>query len=455
MAYARKRGNSYLIRQSCGYDVDGRQIVKSMTWKPDKSMTERQIKKELDRQIVLFEEKCKTGQVLEGSTRFADFCELWMSDYAEKQLRPTTLNTYRHFLKRILPALGHLRMDRIQPHHLMAFYDNLAEQGIRSDMKYRCKEECCAALRGAVRRESFALRLSRLCDTIQPNSSRNPLDCTKAEFAKRAGVSIGTLEAMTAGRNISPDSAQQICNTLHISIDQLFEPVGETRRLSAKTIQHYHRLLSSIFATAVKWQVIFSNPCSRVDPPKAPRKEAHYLDEKQAVRLLTLLEDEPEQYRTMITLLIHTGLRRGELCGLQWSDIDFEHLTLSVSRSLSYQPNTGLTTSDTKTFSSRRVIKLTPDAAQILTAHKSEQDKLRESVGDQWDDHDLLFTQWNGKPIYPDTLTSWFHKFIERNNLPPVSIHSLRHTNATLLIAAGTNIRAVAAHLGHARLLLP
>lgn len=451
MAYSRKRGNSYLLRQSCGYDMNGRQIVKSMTWKPAKGMTDKQIEKELQRQLVLFEEKCNSGQVLDGSIRLCDFCDIWMKDYAEKQLRPSTLSGYKGFLKRILPALGHLRMDKIQPHHLMAFYDNLMEKGIRLDNKYKCKEEYCQALRGVSRRESFAFRLSRLCSSLYPDSRLPVIDCTKAEFARLAGVSVGTLEAMTAGRNIAPESADNICRALHVPIDTLFIPVGNDDILSTKTVQHYHRLLSSIFNTAVKWQVIFSNPCSRTDPPKVERKEALYLDEHQAARLLGLLDDEPEQYRTMITLLIHTGMRRGELCGLEWSDIDFDKGIISIRRSSIYQPEKGVFTSDTKTPSSHRVLKLTPDALAILRTHRAEQGRVRLSLGDQWHDYDRLFTQWNGKPIYPDTLTSWFHKFVQRNNLPPVSIHSLRHTNATLLIAAGTNVRAVAAHLGHAQ----
>lgn len=72
-------------------------------------------------------------------------------------------------------------------------------------------------------------------------------------------------------------------------------------------------------------------------------------------------------------------------------------------------------------------------------------------LGDKWVDTDRLFCQWNGMPIHPDTITGWFHDFIERNNLPKVTIHSLRHTNATLMIASGTDIRTIAGRLGHAQ----
>ena len=126
-----KRGDTYKITVSCGYDLNGKQIRRRMTWKPEDGMTARQIKKELDRQAVLFEEKCRNGQVLDGNMKFAEFAEKWFTEYAEKQLRPTTVAGYRWALKRTLPAIGHIRLDKLRPHHLMAFYDNLAESGIR------------------------------------------------------------------------------------------------------------------------------------------------------------------------------------------------------------------------------------------------------------------------------------------------------------------------------------
>ena len=84
MAAIEKRGESYKIIVSCGYDLDGKQIRRQMVWKPEPGMTKRQIQKELDRQAVLFEEKCRNGQVLDGNIKFAEFAEKWFTDYAEK-----------------------------------------------------------------------------------------------------------------------------------------------------------------------------------------------------------------------------------------------------------------------------------------------------------------------------------------------------------------------------------
>ena len=176
----------------------------------------------------------------------------------------------------------------------------------------------------------------------------------------------------------------------------------------------------------------------------------HYLDEVQAAHLLDLLDDEPIVYRTMITLLLHTGLRRGELCGLEWDDINFDLSLLDVQRTSLYLPEKGVFVDETKNSTSRRVLKLTPDAVQLLKRYRMWQNSERLRIGDQWaeewEQRPRLFTTWDGKPLHPSTVTGWFHTFIERSDLPPI----LRHTNATLLIAAGTNLTTVAARLGHA-----
>ena len=91
MSSIRKRGNTYQIRVSCGYDSKNRQITKTMTFKPDPDMTKKQIEKELKRQAVLFEEKCRTGRFLDGNIKFSDFLERWFRDYAEKQLKAKTV----------------------------------------------------------------------------------------------------------------------------------------------------------------------------------------------------------------------------------------------------------------------------------------------------------------------------------------------------------------------------
>ena len=107
MATIKKRGNSYLIRCYDGYDQTGRQIERTMTWKIPAGMSEKKAEREARHQAELFEEKVRTGQSAEQKIKFADFCDLWMKDYAKTQLRPKTVNRYQELLERIKPALRH------------------------------------------------------------------------------------------------------------------------------------------------------------------------------------------------------------------------------------------------------------------------------------------------------------------------------------------------------------
>lgn len=428
MATIRKRNNTYQIRVSAGYGIDGKQIVYQKTWKPESGMTQKQIEKELQRVAVLFEEQCATGQYFDSSVKFAEFSRIWLTRYAEKQLRHTTVFNYTKMLETLNQYIGHIKLEKLQPHHLLDCYDKLQE----------CTKQT----------------------TYKPIADFNAIMKhdykSKTDFAKRCGVSAQVITAICNGKSISLASAEKISKELKQPLNALFEPVGEGKALSGKTILNYHRLISSILETAVKWQVLFSNPCRRVEPPKADRKEARYLDENQSLQILEKLQAEPLKFRAMYTLLLYSGMRRGELCGLSWGDVDFKSGVIDINKSMLYLPGKGVFEDKTKNVSSTRSIKVPAFVISLLQEHRKEQIQEIMKQGSAWQG-DLtssgkVFTQTNGKPIHPCTVTDWFEKFIERHNLPSVCVHSLRHTNASLMIASGVDLRTVSKRLGHAQM---
>lgn len=129
MATIRKRGNSYQIRVSVGYDINGNHKEQSMTWKPPEGMTERQIQKELNRQVVMFEEACANG-CRTTAMKSQELAEEWMVNYAQFNLRHTTYEHIMQSTKRVYPAIGHLRVDKISSRQLQSFVNSMAKDGV-------------------------------------------------------------------------------------------------------------------------------------------------------------------------------------------------------------------------------------------------------------------------------------------------------------------------------------
>ena len=128
MATIQKRGNSYLIRVSCGYDCKGNQVIQSKTWKPEPNMTKRQIEHELNKQAVEFEEICIRGYQSQA-IKFETFAEQWFEEYAEMNLRNTTYERMLQLRKRVYAAIGHIRMDKLTPRQIQVFINSLYKDG--------------------------------------------------------------------------------------------------------------------------------------------------------------------------------------------------------------------------------------------------------------------------------------------------------------------------------------
>ena len=425
MASIVERNGKYFIMVSTGYNQNGRQIRKTMTWKPEPGMTAKQIEKTVNEQAVFFEKKVLSGQMLDGSIIFAEFTERWQKDYAEANLAPKTYARYQSMLKRILPAIGHIRLDKLQPHHLMELYKDMGEDVNRRGISFLPNKE-------------FMTTFKKKGWTME-------------QLSQNTGLHINTVYNIFKAIPVAGQTVRKVCDVLDIKAEKGFKPSKPLKGLSNKTIRHHHRLISSILNQAVFWQVIPSNPAQRVRPPKVERMEAKYLDEKQTAKLLELLENESMLHKTMIKLFILSGLRRGEMCGLEWKDIDFVNGLLTVRRSSQYVSGIGIFTKETKTLTSDRTIKLPKQAFELLRDYRKWQLAERLRAGDRWEDSDKIFIQYDGKSVHPDSISGWFRDFITKTDLPKVTIHSLRHTNITLLIAAGVPLRTVSYRAGHAQ----
>lgn len=394
MASIRKRGKSYQITVSNGRRADGRQIIETATFTPDPNKTEKQNQKALEKFVFEFEEKVTSGKYLDGEKlTYKAYIDLWLEEYARKQMQATSLERTEDALnKLILPELGHLKVSKIQPLHLQQFYDKLIKNG-------------------------YTIR-------------------------------------------------------------------GIRREYKSNTIKRIHQIISSSLNTAVRWQIIDSNPCSRISPPKLEntvrkikcfsleeaqifldqldkdytvrrggRTKAGSVDEKHYI-----IHKVPLQMKVFFNLALFGGFRLGELVALTWDDVNFQNNTVSITKSTAKTKN-GQITKCPKTPTSIRTISIPPDVIQLLSHYKAEQAKYRLSLGSYWNGDNYIFIQDDGTQMDINTPNHTFKKIIQRYNdsvaeegekLPTISLHGLRHTSATLLIAQNIDVRTVSSRLGHA-----
>ena len=219
--------------------------------------------------------------------------------------------------------------------------------------------------------------------------------------------------------------------------------------LSHKTMVHYLSFISTVIDYAIKMDMLTDNPCRRVTIPKGSKKERKILSIQETEDFLKLLETAPLKWRTFFTLDIYSGMRRGEMLGLEWKDIDFETGVVHIQRTSNYTKARGIYTGTTKTENSVRFIKLPPEVLAILEQFRAEQEKEKQRLGSKWIENDRLFTKWNGEEMNNQTPYGWLKEFCEKNELPFYGLHSFRHFAASALISAGLDVTTVSGALGH------
>ena len=217
--------------------------------------------------------------------------------------------------------------------------------------------------------------------------------------------------------------------------------------LSSQSVVHFHRLLNKAFTQAVKWQLLARNPIQAVEPPRAERQEMRALDEDETASLLSLLGDS--RLYMPVMLAVTTGLRRGEILGLHWNNIDFATGTITVVQSLE-QTKEGLRFKPPKTHRSRRSIALPAITVEALRSHRAKQGEERLALGPAYNDHDLVCPRPGGAPWPPDMFSSAFAAAVRRSGMHAFRFHDLRHSHASKLLKAGVHPKVVSERLGHA-----
>ncbi|MGY5341729.1 tyrosine-type recombinase/integrase [Paenibacillus glucanolyticus] len=226
--------------------------------------------------------------------------------------------------------------------------------------------------------------------------------------------------------------------------------------LSSGTIQINHRVLKNIFSRAVEWKIIKANPVMSVKKPKVVNKEIIPYDEQEVSQLLQALEKEPFHWRMMVTLALTTGMRRGELLGLEWKHIDWKTGVIDVSQTLVQALKGEIIVKEPKTKNSQRKVSLPSSVLEELREYYAHRIKERDKLKDAWNGTDREGREWNfifshadGTPFHHERPYLWFRQFIQKNKLRYIRFHDLRHTSATLLINQGVHAKIISERLGH------
>jgi integrase len=222
---------------------------------------------------------------------------------------------------------------------------------------------------------------------------------------------------------------------------------GQARCPSAKTVANLHRVLRQAMGQALRWRLVEWNPAAAAEPPRARRAELTVIDQALASRILGAAAGT--RFELPVAVAMATGMRRGEILGLRWGDLDPDYTVARVSRSLQVSA-TGLAFEEPKTARSRRAVALPQFLRPYLERHREDQARRRAEEGQAWSEGGLIVDAGEGRPWNPDRFSAAWPEFLVRVGLPHVRFHDLRHAHATFMLMQGVHPKVVSERLGHA-----
>lgn len=216
---------------------------------------------------------------------------------------------------------------------------------------------------------------------------------------------------------------------------------------ATRTVRQFRAIIHSALEKATSWRLVALNGCSNVEAPKLDAIDYTILDKEQIIQLVQCSQES--DFYIPIMIAIYTGMRRGEICGLQWDCVDLENETISITRALYNIKEKGLIFDSPKSKKSNRKISISKTLVDILKQEYEKQKELAIQLGSEYKHNNLVCCQPNGDFINPDRFNPNFKKILETNNLPNVRFHDLRHSHASLLLAQGNQLKVISDRLGH------
>jgi integrase len=300
--------------------------------------------------------------------------------------------------------------------------------------------------------------LTRLMAGAADGNYVDPTKATLAEYLDRwerdwaaVNVSTKTIEryAELLKHHVRPHlGAVRLQKLRPVNLGELYAKLLRETGLSARTVGHVHRVLHKALVVAAEWELIQQNPADVAKPPPAAAVEIEILTEDQVDHVLRALRGR--SLYPIVALALGTGMRRGELLALSWGNSDLDSGRIRVERSVEQTKAVGLRLKAPKTKYGRRTIALPGSVVTDLRAHRTAQQELRLRLGlGKMPADALVFPNLEGGLRSPNALTKEWTRATVALRLPRVSLHALRHTHASQLIASGMDILTISRRLGH------
>lgn len=417
---------SYSIRVFRGRDASGKQLKPwtatfdvSPTWKEDSA------RKKAEAFAATFEKECREGTTSDSRRKFSEYCDYVIDLKEQRGAKHSTIASYKDLTERIYPEIGHIKLKDLRADDLNRLYTKLSKTTVKA---------------------TSAKSMVDLAAVLKEKR------ITRAAISRTTGLAECTVSAAVRGDTCSAKTAAAIAEAAGLKFEKTFLVVNENKALSPKTVTEHHRLISTVLKQAVKEGLIPYNVAANAEPPKAERKDIHSLQSADLPAILAALEKEPFKWKVITHLLLITGARRGEILGLKWSAVDFANNRVHICNNVLYSADIGIYQDTPKTASSIRWIVLPQKTMDLLEDWKTFQEADAKKKGPFYQNKGgLLFTQENGSPMHPDSVTTWLNRFSERHQLPHINPHKFRHTMASMLIYEHVDPVSVSKRLGHSQ----
>ena len=421
-----KNGTSYRIMIKVK-DGSNNYITRTMTWKKPDDIKDTEARRLVQKVAFEFEEKILDE--LAGRVVAKNDIELieYAVDRLEKmkeQISPITYNRYKSLIKELEGFFQKIKMRDLSPHLIQEFLDHKQRHGMVRKVAIM-KNKLKPIIKEKKRAVKNFLVLAKVSKPLYLHSQR--------------------------GANIDIECAKRMCEALGVRYCDYFTTKTIKEPYAKATINAYRKLLCSTLAAAKRQRLVEHNYASKeyIDIPRGTKKEVQILNEEESYIFSEQLKKEKNiEMKTSLMILLYMGLRRSELAGLQWGDINFNSATMKIQRSLQNTKELGKFYKSTKTAGSTREISIPNILYDQLVLYKEWWTKNRNYTIDNRF-LDALFKNEDGDPYYPSIYMIWLRKILKQSQLPTITLHALRHTNISLQLAAGVDIKTVASRVGH------